>query len=269
MPKNVLIVGMPRSGTSMTASIFSRYNYFVAENKDNELRSADEFNPSGYWEVKPLIQANVEILKSAGFNHDNTWLFDPITDKQSENILKLDPSSKHKQLVDKFDSQQPWMWKDPRLCYTLGYWWPLLNPQTTRVLLLKRSKLEIFKSFLRLNWRSNTDKDKKDVNRRIEHHLKSAENAIKFYNIPFIEIQYSDYKNKPNEIAKKLSDFFEINITRKDLGYKHKLNNNSLHGSLLKLTSKLSKILPKNIKQQLKKLTPSFLLKIINPNKYS
>lgn len=175
MPKNVLIVGMPRSGTSMTASIFASNGYFVAEDSKNELRPGDEYNPSGYWEAEDLIKCNAEIFNAAGFHHDNTWLYNSIDDEQAASILTLEPLPEHEHLVDKFNKQGPWLWKDPRLCYTLGYWWPLLNHETTSVLLLKREPKEIYNSFIRLKWRSTSQQDKKDVILRIQKHMDAAE----------------------------------------------------------------------------------------------
>ena len=40
--KNTIVIGMPRSGTSMTAAIFARQGYFLAEDTDEELRPGDE-----------------------------------------------------------------------------------------------------------------------------------------------------------------------------------------------------------------------------------
>lgn len=269
MPKNVLIVGMPRSGTSMTASIFTRNNYFVADDKNNDLRAGDEANPSGYWEAKPLIQSNTEIFSKVGFMYDNTWLFEPISEKQRLEILTVKPNPKHKELVEKFNQHSPWMWKDPRLCYTLGYWWPLLDPDTTRVLLLKRDKTEIYQSFLKLKWRSNSHNSKTDVFNRIHDHLKAAETAIKQCNIPYIEINYSDYKKSPEQTALKLNDFFGLDITADDLGYNHKLNNRSLHGRISKFAGKLSELIPDNLRKKIIKLIPMFILKILKPGRYS
>lgn len=63
MKKNVLIIGMARSGTSMTSAIFSRYGSSVAENKENQLQKPDKFNPSGYWQAESLLKANKEISR--------------------------------------------------------------------------------------------------------------------------------------------------------------------------------------------------------------
>jgi len=268
-PKNVLVVGMPRSGTSMTASIFTRNGYFVAENESKELRKGDEFNPSGYWEAESLIKCNAEIFEASGFQHNNTWLFDSITDNQASNISKVTPLNNHKDLISKFENNRPWIWKDPRLCYTLSYWWPLLNPETTRVLLLKRDPNEIYNSFLRVKWRTPSETNKLDVFNRIEHHLKAAKKAIEQYNIPHVEIHYSDYKNNPDDTVKKINQTFNIHIQTNDIGYNHKLNNQSFNGVILRIINRVGDILPSNIRTIIKKLIPTFVWKIINPNRYS
>lgn len=267
--KNVLVVGMPRSGTSMTASIFTKSGYFVAENESDELRKGDEYNPSGYWEAESIIKSNAEIFEAAGFQHDNTWLFDPISDNQASNISKISPQANHIELIKKFDNNSPWIWKDPRLCYTLSYWWPLLNPDTTRVLLLKRDPNEIYNSFLRVKWRTPSDANKKEVFNRIDEHIKAAESAIEKYNIPYVEIYFSDYKNNPLDTINKINQMFDIQIQTNDIGYNHKLNNQSLNGIILRIINTIGDILPSYIRTLIKKLIPTFIWKILNPNRYS
>ena len=269
MSKNVLVVGMPRSGTSMTTSIFARNGYFVSEDEKNELRSGDEFNPSGYWEAEPLIKCNAEILKSTGFQHDNTWLYEAITDKQTSAIYNIEPLNDHIQLIKDYDKKSPWVWKDPRLCYTLAYWWPLLDQENTLVLLLKRDPKEIYQSFLRLKWRTTSPKDKADVLLRIKGHLDAAQVAINKYNIPHITIFYSDFKTNPNETAKKINDFFGLNLIDNDLGFNYKLNNSSFRGKINRYTDTIGDFLPPKIRSKVKKIIPIFIWKLINPHRYT
>ena len=63
MPKNIIIVGAPRSGTSMTARIFTRQGYFVTEDETNDLQEANEFNPYGFWESAGLRDCNAEVYR--------------------------------------------------------------------------------------------------------------------------------------------------------------------------------------------------------------
>ena len=65
MPRNIIVVGTPRSGTSLAASIFARLGHFVADDEAAQLRDPDHFNPGGYWEAEPLIEANASLFQRA------------------------------------------------------------------------------------------------------------------------------------------------------------------------------------------------------------
>jgi len=89
MSKNVIIVGAPRSGTNMTANIFTQQGYCVTENESTDLQEASESNPNGFWEAASLRQGNAAIFHNVGFPYVNTWLFDAISDEQAQRSLFL------------------------------------------------------------------------------------------------------------------------------------------------------------------------------------
>ena len=207
-PKNVIVVGMPRSGTSLAARVFAKKGYYVTSSEQDELPTGDEQNPFGYWEAESLIKLNVEILNRAGFPFHNTWTYGPIRPEHLAKIHGLDRTEVHRAYLNTYDEHSPWVWKDPRLCYTLAYWWPMMNPNTTSVLLLRRNPDEIYQSFRRMNWRSSSEQDKKDVFLRIDDHLKAAEQAIGKYNIPYIEINDQEYLLRPTQPPRELLNSF-------------------------------------------------------------
>jgi len=268
MPKDAIIIGMPRSGTSMVTSIFAKNGFFLAENESKELRAGDEFNPSGYWEAQDLIDANDEILSRAGYKPDNTWLYEPIKQEMAKKILELSPTAEHRRLVEKYNNYHPWVWKDPRLCYTIGYWWPLLHRENTRIILLKRDSNEIYNSFVRLKWRENNASSKKDVFQRIQDHLESAKIAIEKYNIPVLEVSYSDFGTQAKETSQRVSEFFGISLETDDLGFDTSLNTSNLRGRVMKIADAIADFLPDTLRKFIKKMIPKFLLKIIFPNRY-
>ena len=266
--KNVLIVGMARSGTSMTSAIFARAGYFVANDEDKELRKADEYNPSGYWEAAELIKCNEEIFSAVGFRHGNTWIDEAISTKQASDLLNLSALPKHQKLIEQYNEHSPWIWKDPRLCYTLGYWWPLLDQENTRVLLLKREPLDIYKSFVRLKWRTNRRHDKEETLIRIKNHLESAEQTIKKFNIPYISVNYSDFEKHPEEVVVTINNFLKTNIKASDLGYDKRYKTSNFRGKALKFVDNIGDLLPGNIRTIIKKLIPNFIWKRLNPHRY-
>ena len=250
MAKNIIILGMARSGTSLAASIFANKGYFVTATKDTDLQVADLYNPSGYWEANSLIEENKNILKMAGYNYDNTWFQEPISDHQSAMIHQLEAKNEHKNFVKQYNCNSPWLWKDPRLCHTLAYWWPLVDHENTRVLLVTRHHQEIINSFKRVanDWQTTIKLDSGHINERINQHIALARQTLKKYRIPYIEIDYSDYRKRPVYTAKILSQFFDIKLTADDLGYQNKSNHSSIQGQILYRINRYSTYIKKSLK---------------------
>lgn len=269
MAKNVIIVGAPRSGTSMTALIFTRKGYFVTDDENNELQEANEFNPDGFWEASRLRQANEQLFAKAGFPYANTWLFEPITDELADKILTLPADDDHIKLVAHYNSKSPWMWKDPSLCFTIGYWWKLMEPENTGVLFLRRNPKEIYQSFLRLQWCKPDKQSREIAMRRIKHHMDYAEKILKNNNIPHIVIDYSDYDKAPEQTARRIGEYFGLEIAVEDIGFNRKYKTSGLRGRVMRLMNQLSELLPDSLRKMLKRLIPVKILKLLFPMRYT
>ncbi len=255
MPINAIIVGMPRSGTSMCAGVFARLGYSAAlPGASEELRDGDKFNRDGYWEAKSLIDRNVEVFEAAGYGHHNTWMFDPITDETADNIQHLQTILGHQEFIETFNDHSPWVWKDPRLCYTLPYWWSALPKNCAKVLLIRRNPEDIYNSFLRVGWRVPDADSKVEVFGRIQKHLEHAERAIDDLNIPCLKLHYSSFQNEPRVVAQQLSEFFEVGISVEDLNFRATYNNGTAFRKLLVRLASLKRFVPRSIVRWLKKL---------------
>lgn len=219
--KNVIVLGMARSGTSLAASILARKGYFVAASRSDELQKPNKYNPSGFWEARSLIENNVEVLAAVGFKSDNTWFHEAITPEQASRIAQLEPQAKHIAFVEEFNRHSPWLWKDPRLCYTLDYWWPLLDQEETCVLHVTRDADETFRSFQRVadDWHVTVNIEKSTIYRRIDEHRASAQRIIEKYAIPHLTVDYSEYQSAPESVARGLTDLMGIDICVDDLGF--------------------------------------------------
>ena len=254
MAKNVIIVGAPRSGTSMTANIFIKKGYHVTDDETENLQTANEFNPHGYWESAALRRCNEEIFNLVGYHYPNTWLQTSISDTQANAILSLDHKSKHRDFVDSFRDQQPWLWKDPSLCYTIGYWWPLIDSSTTRIIFARRNSNDVCNSFVRVNWCKNTHEGKSEALLKINRHVNFAKQVLDSHNIPYLEVDYSDYEKNGEKVARSISDYFDLNISEKELAYDKYLN--SSKSIKRRATWILKSISPSPVKKLLKKLVP-------------
>ncbi len=268
MPRSVIVLGMPRSGTSMVAGVFAHQGYFVAKDAEHELRTEDEHNPGGYWEADTFVEMNAEVLSEGGFPFHNTWLFEQMTDVAAERITRLSPLPAHERFVEEYESRAPWLWKDPRLCYTLPYWWPMVDPDRTGVVIVRRDPEAIYQSFVRLGWREPSAAAREDVLSRVDHHMRAARAAVASRSIPFEEVAYEDFKARPREIADKLSRLLDLSLTPGDLGYSRALNRSGARGRLATRLRLFARYLPAGVRAAAKKVMPRRLLRYLFPAVY-
>jgi hypothetical protein len=261
--RNAIVVGMPRSGTSLTAGIFVRKDYRTPQ----DLLPSNDANPFGYWEAESLNDTNAAILQAAGFPFHNTWMFDRIHPDQARKIYELSPLPGHDRYLRAFEQQRPWVWKDPRFCYTLAYWWPMMNPETTGVVLVRRASAAIFRSFNRLNWSRPLAQGKDDFRARVADHIEAAMGAIRTFDIPHVEINYDEFLDAPGEVACRLSGFFGIRVVAADLNVRAELNHSYLRGRLSGALRESTRVLPTRAKHLVKRIVPQFVLDTLYPEK--
>jgi len=130
--KNVIVLGTGRSGTSMVAGCLARSGYFMGD----RLLPADENNLTGYFEDVGMNALNEDILEgmvprrprllgNMFFRHRplryQRWLAAVPTARTVE------PSPRWTDRMRRFVERQPYCFKDPRFCYTLPAWRPVLG----------------------------------------------------------------------------------------------------------------------------------------------
>jgi hypothetical protein len=120
MSRPIVVLGMHRGGTSLVGDLLHRWGAYAGD--ERQLLAADKNNLQGYWEYKPLINFNQNLLDSIGAN----WSVPPggeevkmIEDKASESSYRQNAE----QLVAEMRAGgRPWFWKDPRLTILLPFW---------------------------------------------------------------------------------------------------------------------------------------------------
>jgi hypothetical protein len=142
-PPGVVVLGMHRSGTSAVTHALTELGlHGVAD-----AIGADWSNPDGHWESWRLMQLNNRLLQSAG----GTW-DDPPTgplDAEDPQLAAEAAATLHEVLP-----VRPWLWKDPRLSFTLPFWRRVLDcsgSDAPAAVLCLRNPLEVAASLERRN----------------------------------------------------------------------------------------------------------------------
>ena len=119
MTDGIIVLGMHRSGTSLTAELVCRWGAYGSE---RDLVPPSQWNARGYWEYAPLVRFNDRLLQGV----DSKWNVPPSEDGASA-LARLARKGAYRkealQLLDKMRSAgRTWFWKDPRLSILLPFW---------------------------------------------------------------------------------------------------------------------------------------------------
>lgn len=120
-PNRIIVLGVMRSGTSLTADLIRLWGAY-AGSKDL-LWESDVNDPRGYgyMEYKPLQDLNNELL-------DNNDRVPPLVESLDQKISSRNYQRQAKSLLQtmddmtKKDKADEWVWKDARLPLTLPFW---------------------------------------------------------------------------------------------------------------------------------------------------
>lgn len=137
----ILILGMHRSGTSITARIINMMGGYFGPERSAHGPNPD--NPKGFWERRDVMHFNESLLmtQKCRWHELKNWKIN--TPYKPPRRLVHDMQN----LIHGMDAFRPWFIKDPRLCLTLGAWLPLLEVPIG--VIVSRDPVEIAKSLRR------------------------------------------------------------------------------------------------------------------------
>jgi hypothetical protein len=153
MPRIVCVLGMHRSGTSVTTRVLNLLGLYLGP--DEAMVQSHPNNPKGLYEHRELMLLNQGVLRVVG----GMWKEPPSLSEGWERDAALDPLREQARDVigRTFDGQSLWGWKDPRTCLLLPFWQSVLpemqyvicvrNPVDVAQSLEQRNDLELSHGF--------------------------------------------------------------------------------------------------------------------------
>lgn len=142
---NILICGMHRSGTSLTARLIESCGYHFGA--QSEMMNKDIFNEDGYWERKDIVKLNSRLLSFYG----SSWDYPIEVPKESLREIAINNIGNFtlhaKNIISKMD--YPFAIKDPRISITLPFWMELI--ENKNIIIVVRNPIEVARSLARRN----------------------------------------------------------------------------------------------------------------------
>jgi hypothetical protein len=206
---NVIILTTGISGSSVITGFLAKSGFWAGEDtvfKDNITGKYETY------ENKKLVTLNDALIKEAGIEFDNKSYYDKNSRSIFNRIYKETDTIKYNKFIEECDSHSPWIWKDPRLFLTIGFWKNALDLTNTKVVVLHRNCYELWKSqsIKRIIYSYRYLKDSEEKARQ------ELINYLVSNNFSFISLEYDQFTKDPATHINKLNKFFGIYLKKEN-----------------------------------------------------
>ena len=203
--KNVIILGAGRTGSSFLSGLISHNRFYIQQ----ENISSRYSYPDGDYENPELKELNKKILWDSGYKYHKAMVRKPV-DIEAIKALGQQPNDIYHDFMEKCAQNEPWLWKDPRLCFTIYHWDKYIKKDDIAFIRITRDPFLVFKSHSKKGIYSSL----KDVVQTCHQENVAVDTYLSDHKIPFLNIDYSELKDF--NIIKKLNVFLGIHISEGD-----------------------------------------------------
>jgi len=202
LPNNVMILTGGLTGSSALAGLLTAAGYW----------SGDEtFKKSDYntYENADLIRLNRQLMKRVSVGEEYTSTFQPKAIAAVEKLAGVEPDDEYRAFVQACEQRTPWLWKDPRLWLTVRFWYPLIDWNRVRVLLLSRDPVQA--------WISAIQRRQIQSYRYLVAYNDSIQRSLLDFlqsrQIQFLPVGYEQLVTTPDVQVKRIGEFIGTRLT--------------------------------------------------------
>ncbi len=206
MKKNVIILTHGWTGSSILTALFGRAGYWIG----SETVKKTDYDT---YENADLVVLNRRILDefAKGLSHEHSFEYDDVLAIERASVGQdLTP---YADFVARCSTHGLWVWKDPRLTWTIRVWARVLNLERTAFLILTRDPMQAWiSSNLRRHIQSRrfTDEYKRGITRSNIRFLEER-------GLPVLNLSFEDLLLQPEQTLERLNSFYDLQLTMQDL----------------------------------------------------
>ncbi|WNC72535.1 sulfotransferase [Thalassotalea psychrophila] len=206
---NVIILTTGLSGSSLITSLIASAGYWIGKKtrvKDNYSGHYDTF------ENEKLIHLNENLFKQLNLTFNANTPYAKETFELITNSYSVLDKNEHQKFIAHCDSNSPWIWKDPRLRVTLGFWLELIQTHDLKFILVTREPWSL--------WVSLLNKRQIVVLETVKRFELETRELLRSYakgkNIPLCTINFDKLISKPEPQIEKINQFLGVDLSRED-----------------------------------------------------
>jgi hypothetical protein len=199
---NIIILTHGWTGSSVFAGLFGEVGYWLGA---DTVRKAD-YNT---FENADLVSLNNVLLRTLmpTLNHEHRFAAKDVAEiERRARDLDLQP---RQDFVDQCAKHSPWLWKDPRLTWTIRVWSRVLELERTSFLVLTREHTQAWIS-------ANTRRHVQSLQFTRSYNGGITRSNLRFleeHGLPCLQSSFEDLLLAPERTLDRLNEFFGINLT--------------------------------------------------------
>lgn len=207
--KNVIILGAGRTGSSFLAGLIAHKRFYINKKK---IPSRGSY-PDGDYENPDLIALNKKILKDSGYGFSKAMPEEAANIEAISQLAKYSSNHLYIDFLKKCEDKKPWLWKDPRLCYTIHFWDNLICKDDINFILITRDPYLVFRSHSKFRIKYS----KADIIKNYYAQNASINKYLRNNRINALLMDYSELKH--TDIIEKLNNYLKTSISIDDYYY--------------------------------------------------
>lgn len=204
MKRNVIILTSGLTGSSVLTGLIARAGYWTGD-RTHKKKEYDTY------ENEELIDLNRSIFEQAHYHGNYLMDFSP---EVLARISSLGGDGQYfAQFLEKCDQHRPWVWKDPRLWLTMGFWKNFLNLNDCKFIVLTRGFRQLWVSTI-LKGQIASYGDSKRFEQRVQ---RSIVGFLESNKVSYLSLKYEDLIVHPAESLAALNEYLETDLSLDDL----------------------------------------------------
>ena len=209
MTKNVLILTTGLSGSSLLTGLISKAGYWTVESTIYKNNSTGRYET---YENSKLVELNNQLLEEAKVSFDSNFWYEDSSRAEIARAGTKIARDNYQAFVETCATHQPWIWKDPKLWITLGFWLQMLDTSSLKCIVLNRN--------IKRLWLSQTHKriiyDYRYLKESEKH---SRDNLTRFLceqDVDYITMNYESLQHNTTVELNRINNFLSTNLALKD-----------------------------------------------------
>ncbi len=202
---NVVILTSGLSGSSVLAGLLGRAGYWLGH----------ETKKIGYdtYENSELVDLNRRILQDSGFFHEDAGDLPPPSIPNIQALADVEELEGFRGFVRECSQNAPWVWKDPRLCYTMFFWNRIHDFSSSKFILATRDSRQAWTGLV---LRGKQNMPWKDYLKIAGNDEAAAARFLGDHSIRPHSVAFEDLILRPEEVIEGLNGFLGSAITMSD-----------------------------------------------------